>query len=107
MLAALVLTTALAAAAPDAALVEKGQALFTSNHCSICHSVAGKGNPKGPLDAIGDKHPAAELKQWLTEPVEMAKKANATRKPPMPSFAKLPAADLDALVAYLGSLKKK
>ena len=105
MLAALVLT--MAVAAPDAAAVEKGPALFTSNHCTMCHSVAGKGNPKGPLDTIGDKHTAAEFKQWLTEPAEMAKKANATRKPPMPSFSKLPAEDLDALVAYLGSLKKK
>jgi mono/diheme cytochrome c family protein len=105
MLAALMLT--LAAAAPDPALVEKGQALFTSNHCTLCHSIAGKGNPKGPLDAVGDKHGAEDLRKWLTEPVEMAKKANATRKPPMISFAKLPAADLDALVAYLGSLKKK
>lgn len=106
MLAAIVLTMAVADA-PNPPLVEKGQALFTSNHCTLCHSVAGKGNPKGPLDAVGDKNTAADFKKWLTEPVEMAKKANATRKPPMPSFSKLPAADLDALVAYLGSLKKK
>jgi mono/diheme cytochrome c family protein len=105
MLAAIVLT--MAVAAPDAALVEKGQALFASNHCTLCHSIAGKGNPKGSLDAVGDKDTAADLKKWLTEPAEMAKKANAARKPPMPSFAKLPAADLDALVAYLGTLKKK
>jgi mono/diheme cytochrome c family protein len=105
MLAAIVLT--MAVAAPDAPLVEKGQALFTQNHCTLCHSIAGKGNPKGSLDAVGDKDAAADLKKWLTEPAEMAKKANAARKPPMPSFAKLPAADLDALVAYLGSLKKK
>jgi cytochrome c2 len=106
MLAAIMLTMAVAAA-PDPAVVEKGQALFTANHCTLCHSIAGKGNPKGSLDTVGDKHSAEDLRKWLTEPVEMAKKANATRKPPMISFAKLPAADLDALVAYLGSLKKK
>jgi mono/diheme cytochrome c family protein len=106
MLAAILLTMAVADA-PDPAAVAKGQALFTANHCTICHSVAGKGNPKGPLDTVGDKHSPEEFRKWLTEPVEMAKKANATRKPPMISFAKLPAADLDALVAYLGSLKKK
>jgi Cytochrome c. len=106
MLAAILLTMAVADA-PDPAAVAKGQALFTANHCTICHSIAGKGNPKGPLDTVGDKHSAEELRKWLTEPVEMAKKANATRKPPMISFDKLPAADLDALVAYLGSLKKK
>jgi len=106
MLAALMLTLA-AAGAPDPALVEKGQALFTSNHCTLCHSIAGKGNPKGPLDTVGDKHSAEDFRKWLTEPAEMAKKANAARKPAMISFAKLPATDLDALVAYLGTLKKK
>lgn len=106
MFSAFVLTMAVAAA-PDPALVEKGQALFTKNRCTLCHSVAGKGNAKGPLDTTGDKNTAADLRKWLTEPAEMAKKANAARKPPMPAYGKLPAADLDALVAYLGSLKKK
>jgi cytochrome c2 len=106
MIGAFVLTMVVAAA-PDPALVEKGQALFTQNRCTLCHSVAGKGNPKGSLDGVADKYTAADLHKWLTEPAEMAKKANATRKPPMPSFGKLPAAEQDALVAYLGSLKKK
>ena len=35
------------------------------------------------------------------------KKANSTKKPPMPKkYDKLPAGDLDALVAYMQSLKK-
>ena len=36
----------------------------------------------------------------------MAKKAGSTKKPPMPAkYGKLPAADIDALVAYMQSLK--
>jgi hypothetical protein len=36
----------------------------------------------------------------------MTAKAKSTKKPPMPGkYASLPAADLDALVAYLHSLK--
>ena len=36
----------------------------------------------------------------------MAKKASSTKKPPMPKkYDKLPAADIDALVAYMQSLK--
>ena len=36
----------------------------------------------------------------------MAKKAGSTKKPPMPKkYDKLPAADIDALVAYMQSLK--
>jgi len=83
-----------------------GQKVFEAQKCSLCHSVNGKGNPKGPLDGAGSKWKAEEIKQWLTDPQGMAKKHDATRKPPMKSFASLPAADLDALVAYVSSLKK-
>ena len=84
----------------------QGEEVFQKQKCSLCHSVAGKGNAKGPLEGVGAKYSAAELKMWITNPAEMAKKHNATRKPPMKSFASLPAADVDALVAYLQTLKK-
>lgn len=90
------------AAAQDAAA---GQLVFGAQKCSLCHSVAGKGNTKGPLEGVAKKYSAAELKSWITQPAEMAKKHNATRKPPMKSFASLPPADVDALVAYLQTLK--
>ena len=83
-----------------------GQQIFEAQKCSLCHAVAGKGNAKGPLDGVGSKYSAADLKLWITSPAEMGKKHNATRKPPMKSFASLPAADIDALVAYLQTLKK-
>ena len=88
-----------------AATPEKGQQVFAAQKCSMCHSVAGKGNAKGPLDAAG-KLSADELHQWLVNPVEMSKKANSTRKPPMKSYASLSKDDQDALVAYMLSLKK-
>jgi hypothetical protein len=37
----------------------------------------------------------------------MTKKTKAERKPPMRAYPNLPKADLDALVAYMSSLKKK
>ena len=90
----------------SAAAWAQGEQVFQAQKCSLCHSVAGKGNAKGPLDSVGTKYSAADLKLWITSPAEMAKKHNATRKPPMKSFASLPAADVDALVAYLQTLKK-
>ena len=83
-----------------------GMKVFETQKCSLCHSVAGKGNAKGALDGVGAKLKAEEIRQWLTDPQGMATKHNATRKPPMKSFKDLPAADLDALVAYVSSLKK-
>ena len=85
---------------------QPGQQVFEAQKCSLCHSVAGKGNAKGPLDGVGSKYSAADLRLWITNPTEMGKKHNATRKPPMKSFASLPAGDLDALVTYLQTLKK-
>jgi mono/diheme cytochrome c family protein len=94
------------ASAQDAAA--KGAKVFADQKCSLCHAIAGKGNPKGALDDVGSKLKAEEIRQWIVDPVTMAKNAKAERKPPMPAkFASLPKDDLDALVAYLSSLKKK
>jgi len=85
----------------------KGAKVFADQKCSLCHSIAGKGNPKGVLDDVGSKLKADEIRKWIVDPVAMAKAANAPRKPPMPAkYAALPKEDLDALVAYLTSLKK-
>ena len=86
--------------------VEKGAAVFAAQKCSMCHSLDGKGSSKGPLDGIGSKLKADEIRQWIVDPVTMAAKANATRKPAMKPHANLPKEDLDALVAFLASKKK-
>jgi mono/diheme cytochrome c family protein len=104
-IAAIAATTSLSA--QDAKLVEKGEKLYVANKCSVCHSVAGKGNKKGPLDEVGSKLTADEIRQWMLHPVEMTAKAKSTRKPPMKSYDKLPKEDIEALVAYMQSLKKK
>jgi len=99
------LTPALAHA--QAAAVERGAKLYAETKCSMCHSVAGKGNAKGALDDVGAKLSADEIRQWLVDPAAMTVKAKAERKPPMKSYASLPKGDLDALVAYLQTLKLK
>jgi mono/diheme cytochrome c family protein len=101
------LTTAVSAAAQDAATIAKGAKVYTANKCMQCHSVEGKGNKKGPLDEVGSKLSADEIREWLVHPAEMTAKTKAARKPVMKAYDKLPKDDLDALVAYLQSLKKK
>ena len=102
---ALVLVASTASA--QDAKVAQGEKLYAAQKCSMCHAVAGKGNAKGPLDDVGSKLSAEETRQWLINPVEMAAKAKSTRKPAMPSYAKLSKEDVEALVAYMQSLKKK
>ena len=58
-----------------------------------------------PLDGVGAKLSADDIRRG-SRPDEAAAKAKSTKKPPMPArYGKLPAADLDALVAYMQSLK--
>jgi mono/diheme cytochrome c family protein len=96
------LVTVGAAAAQDQA---RGAQVYAAQKCMVCHSIAGKGNAKGPLDAVGTKLSAADLQAWLVDAVGQAAKTKASRKPPMKNYA-LPKEDLDALVAYLATLKK-
>jgi mono/diheme cytochrome c family protein len=103
-LPALVFAFALVGPAPAAA--QKGEEVYAAQKCSTCHAIAGKGKAANPLDGVGAKLSAADIKQWIVDPKGMTAKANSTKKPPMPAkYAGLPAADLDALVAYLASLK--
>jgi mono/diheme cytochrome c family protein len=87
--------------------VTKGATVYADQKCSVCHSIAGKGNAKGSLDGVGSTFSADELRQWITDPAGMAAKHKATRKPAMPAkYASMPKENIDALVAYLASLKK-
>ena len=86
---------------------ERGMKVYADQKCSICHSIDGKGNAKGPLDSVGLKLSADEIREWMVHPAEMTKKTKAERKPPMRAYPKLAKEDLDAVVAYMLSLKKK
>ena len=90
------------AAAADAA---RGEAVYAEQKCALCHSIAGKGNARGSLDGVGTKLSADDIKQWIVNPREMTAKTRADRKPPMKAYPNLSAADIDALVAYLQTLK--
>lgn len=91
------------AQAQDAA---RGEQLYAAQKCSMCHQIAGKGNKLSVLDGVGKKLNADQTREWLVDPVAAATKANSTKKPLMPkTYAKLPPADIDALVAYMQSLK--
>src|SRR4051812_32286867 len=77
-----------------------GAKVFADQKCSLCHSIGGKGNAKGPLDEVGTKLPAADIRAWIEDAPGMTAKTNAARKPVMKAYS-LPKPDVDALVAYL------
>ena len=90
------------AMADDAAMVEKGKAVYDSAKpaCKACHN-----EKKNSLDTYGAAGSADEAKAWIRTPKEQFAKTG--KKGMMPAFAesKISDEDLDALVAYLMSLK--
>jgi len=100
--AALILVTNIASAQDKAV---RGAAVYAEQKCSMCHSIGGKGNVKGPLDGVGAKYNAADLKAWIVDAKGMTAKTKAPRKPEMKNYT-LPDADVDALVAYMATFKK-
>jgi mono/diheme cytochrome c family protein len=98
-LMAVMVTTA---AAQD--LASKGKDVYAAQKCGVCHAIAGTGNKKGALDGVGAKLSASDLRSWITDAPAMAAKTKAERKPVMKGYM-LAKDDLDALVAYLQTLK--
>lgn len=95
------LATACTAAAqsPGSAVVERGEAAFKSNGCYGCHLIGKFGTPIGPdLSHVGRKYPPEYLARWLRDPAQQRPSAH------MPAL-ELTEADVQALAAYLGSLR--
>ena len=106
MVAGLAVCLGLAASAgAQDAKVAQGEKLFVDQKCTLCHSVGDKGNKKGALDGVATKLKADEIREWIVDAKGMTAKTKATRKPEMKAYA-LPKDDVDALVAYLSTLKK-
>ena len=88
-------------------LAAQGEKVFAEKKCSVCHLVGDVGNKKGPsLDGVGAKLSAEDIRQWITNAPDMAARANVTRKPPMKAYTDFSKQEMDALVAYIATLKK-
>ena len=103
-IAAAVICLGVAASASAQDAKAKGEKVFADQKCALCHSIAGKGNPKGSLDGVGGKLKADEIREWITDAKGMTAKTKAPRKPEMKQYT-LSKDDVDALVAYLSGLK--
>ena len=99
-------TGAVAAQTPD---VAAGQKAYAKAKCDTCHIIGGKGGKMSTaLDGIGGKLSAADIKKWMTDPAAMEAKLTTKPKMPMSTWSKthkLADADVDAITAYLASLK--
>ena len=70
--------------------------------CSLSHSIEGKGQAKGPLDDVGNKLKAEDIRKWLIDPTS----GQGPQRHTEAGNEGLPKEDLEALIAYMLSLKK-
>lgn len=103
LVAVVALVAALAAPAmADEAAVAAGKAVFGAAKpaCASCHT-----DTKNPLAKTGAENTAEELKAWVRTPKEMITKKG--KKGMMPAYGpdKITDKDLDALVAYMATMK--
>jgi mono/diheme cytochrome c family protein len=98
-----------AAQAPDRAKVAAGLRVYETQKCSTCHAIKGQGGKLSTaLDGVGAKVSAVDLRKWFTNTTEM--EAALPKKPAMTMSSylkthKLTDGDIDAVVAYMESLK--
>lgn len=84
---------------PRASHAQLGEKVYEEQRCRLCHSIAGEGNARNPLDGVGTRLDQAVIRKWIVAPKEMDPKVKKK------AYDSLPADQLDALVEYLCSLK--
>lgn len=85
--------------------IEAGRQVYRQQVCARCHSVAGQGNPRNPLDGVGARRTAEELRDWIigAEALqgELPERAFKLKQ----AYTELSGDNLDALVIYMQSLR--
>lgn len=99
------------AAAPDrqAAVpgpVEAGRLVYQRHGCARCHAIGGQGNPRSPLDGVGTRRSAAEIRDWTVAAPSVSQRLAPGIAAFKRRYADLSEAELAALVAYLESLRE-
>ena len=78
----------------------EGHKIFLAQHCNTCHAIQGSGGTMGPdLTHEGSRQTEAWILDQLNKPT--SHKADSV----MPSFARLPEHEKEALAEYLGGLR--
>lgn len=95
--------SAAATSAPenDAAQYERGAAVYEEQQCARCHSLAGKGSPRSPLDGVGNTLSVEEIHDWIVGADSIADELSPRALNTKKAYSALPAEDIAALVEYV------
>ena len=78
---------------------DRGREVYAMQKCALCHSIAGIGGKKMPLDRVGSMLKSEDIRKWVKTPKAM--KADSTMK----SYPNLPEKDLSDLTTFLMTLR--
>ena len=102
------LSSSAALAEPDSekqVLIAAGRKVFEAQRCARCHSIAGEGNPRNPLDGVGKRRSAEAIRQWILASAEIKDQLPAPYFQAKQTYQNLSPEELDALITYLQSLQ--
>ena len=88
----------------DSKRIETGRQIYQQQSCGFCHSIAGQGNPRNPLDGVGKKRTVSELRNFITGADTLQGLLTTSIRKRKQRYTELSAEDLDALVIYMQSL---
>ena len=54
--------------APQADPIARGRTVYAEQRCRACHSIAGEGNTRSPLDGVGGRLTEKQIRLWSVAP---------------------------------------
>jgi cytochrome c5 len=93
-----------APAAPEAADSARGRQVFQAHGCERCHSVAGVGSPRYPLDGIGGRRERDELYAWTVADEAVLDSLSPSAARAKRRYVEMPQEEMEALLDYMSTL---
>jgi mono/diheme cytochrome c family protein len=90
--------------APARETHQRGRAVYARERCATCHSIAGEGNPRFPLDGVAAHWKPEELEDWIIGSgvaADLLPTGVVRRKQ---RYRTLPEEDMKPLIRYLSTL---
>ena len=88
----------------DPQRIEAGRQVYHQQTCARCHSIAGRGSQRNPLDGVGARRSAKELGDWIIGADALQRMLPSRAFKLKQVYRELSSDDLDALVIYMQSL---
>jgi hypothetical protein len=81
-----------------------GMRVFSASGCERCHSVAGVGSPRYPLDGVGSRRSPVELRTWTVASAAVQDSLSPSAVRAKQRYEQIPREGMRVLLVYMASL---